>query len=173
MKISILLPYKENYSPEYAGAVSLFIKSVSDNSLFKKEITIFGSTNFEKKLSKNYINIPLNKRFLSSQSKDYVDKFVKLQLVDKPEIIEVHNRPIYIKKLVNLKSKLVLYFHNDPVTMDGSRTNSERIFLLNNCEKIIFNSEWSKKQFLKKNYLKIILIYLYIKDFFLVNLEIM
>ena len=36
MKISILLPYKENYSPEYAGAVSLFIKSVSDNSLFKK-----------------------------------------------------------------------------------------------------------------------------------------
>ena len=150
MKISILLPYKENYSPEYAGAVSLFIKSVSDNSLFKKEITIFGSTNFEKKLSKNYINIPLNKRFLSSQSKDYVDKFVKLQLVDKPEIIEVHNRPIYIKKLVNLKSKLVLYFHNDPVTMDGSRTNSERIFLLNNCEKIIFNSEWSKKQFLKK-----------------------
>ncbi len=150
MKISILLPYKENYSPEYAGAVSLFIKSVSDNSLFKKEITIFGSTNFKKKLSKNYINIPLYKRFLSSQSKDYVDKFVKLQLVNKPDIIEVHNRPIYIKKLVNLKSKLVLYFHNDPITMDGSRTNNERIFLLNNCEKIIFNSEWSKKQFLKK-----------------------
>ncbi len=150
MKISILLPYKENYSPEYAGAVSLFIKSVSDNSLFKKEITIYGSTNFKRKLSKNYINIPLFKRFLSSQSKDYVDKFVKLQLIQKPDIIEVHNRPIYIKKLFNLKSKLVLYFHNDPVTMDGSRTNNERIFLLNNCEKIIFNSEWSKKQFLKK-----------------------
>jgi hypothetical protein len=25
MKISILLPYKENFSPEYPGAVSLFI----------------------------------------------------------------------------------------------------------------------------------------------------
>ena len=150
MKISILLPYKENYSPEYAGAVSLFIKAVSDNSLYKNQLTIFGSTNFKKKLSKNYINIPLNKKFLSSQSKDYVDKFIKLQLQHKPNIIEVHNRPIYIKNLIRLKSKLVLYFHNDPVTMDGSRTNNERIFLLNNCEKIIFNSEWSKKQFLQK-----------------------
>ena len=26
MKISILLPYKENFSPNYAGAVSLFVK---------------------------------------------------------------------------------------------------------------------------------------------------
>jgi hypothetical protein len=25
MKISILLPFKENYSPNYAGAVSLFV----------------------------------------------------------------------------------------------------------------------------------------------------
>ena len=25
MKISILLPYKENFSPEYPGAVSLFV----------------------------------------------------------------------------------------------------------------------------------------------------
>ena len=26
MKISILLPYKENFSPSYAGAVSIFLK---------------------------------------------------------------------------------------------------------------------------------------------------
>ncbi len=29
MKISILLPYKENFSPEYPGAVSLFINETS------------------------------------------------------------------------------------------------------------------------------------------------
>ena len=29
MKISILLPYKENFSPEYAGAVSLFVKDTA------------------------------------------------------------------------------------------------------------------------------------------------
>ena len=67
------------------------------------------------------------------------------------DIVEVHNRPNYIKNLISLKSKLILYFHNDPLTMDGSsKTKRERIFLINICEKIIFNSEWSKKQFLKK-----------------------
>ena len=33
--------------------------------------------------------------------------------------------------------------------MNGSKTISERIFLLNNCFKIIFNSNWSKRKFLE------------------------
>ena len=31
MKVSILLPYKENFSPNYPGAVSLFVKDTSAN----------------------------------------------------------------------------------------------------------------------------------------------
>ena len=42
MKISILLPYKENFSPIYAGAVSLFIKDTVKLSRYKNKITIFG-----------------------------------------------------------------------------------------------------------------------------------
>ena len=48
MKISILLPYKENYSPDYPGAVSLFVKSTSNISKYRKNITIYGSTEFKK-----------------------------------------------------------------------------------------------------------------------------
>ena len=47
MKISILLPYKENFSPTYAGAVSLFIKDMVKLSNFKKNITIFGNTDLK------------------------------------------------------------------------------------------------------------------------------
>ena len=36
MKISILLPYKENFSPNYAGAVSIFLKETIQISKFKK-----------------------------------------------------------------------------------------------------------------------------------------
>ena len=36
MRISILLPYKENFSPEYPGAVSLFVYETSKISKFKK-----------------------------------------------------------------------------------------------------------------------------------------
>ena len=47
MKISILLPYKENFSPTYAGAVSLFVKDTTKISKFKKFITVFGNTNLK------------------------------------------------------------------------------------------------------------------------------
>ena len=76
MKISILLPYKENYSVNYAGAVSLFINDTTKLSKFKKNIRIFGSTDFKSRLSKNYTNIELNKsNLLQSQSRIYVNRF--------------------------------------------------------------------------------------------------
>ena len=54
MKISVLLPYKENFSNEYAGAVSIFINAVNEKSIYKKEITVYGNTQYKKILSKNY-----------------------------------------------------------------------------------------------------------------------
>ena len=59
MKISILLPYKENFSPLYPGAVSLFINSMNKLSIYKKEITVYGSTDLNEKFSDNYVNIKL------------------------------------------------------------------------------------------------------------------
>ena len=52
MRISILLPYKENFSPEYPGAVSLFVYETSKISKFKKNITVIGNTNYKKVLEK-------------------------------------------------------------------------------------------------------------------------
>ena len=48
MKISILLPYKENFSPKYPGAVSLFVKDTSITSKYKNSVKIFGNTNYKK-----------------------------------------------------------------------------------------------------------------------------
>ena len=150
MKISILLPYKENYSPNYPGAVSLFVDATTKASRYKKDITIFGNTEFKKKLYGKYKNIELIKNnILKSQSSIYVNKFIELQKDLSFSVIEIHNRPNYIDKLKALNKKIVLYFHNDPITMLGSKTIKQRINLLNDCEKIIFNSQWSKKQFLK------------------------
>jgi glycosyltransferase involved in cell wall biosynthesis len=149
MKISILLPYKENYSPKYAGAVSLFINDTQKLSKFKKKIRIFGSTDYKSKLSKNYTDIKLNKSNLfQSQTRFYVKKFIELQKNIKTDIIEIHNRPNYLKYIKKLNSKIVLYFHNDPLEMAGSEKIKERISLIEICEKIIFNSDWSKERFI-------------------------
>ncbi len=151
MKVAILLPYKENFSPEYPGAVSLFVNETSKISRYKKDIVVFGNTNFKKKYSLKYVNINLFKNPLISQTKEYVKKFSTIQKKYNFSLIEVHNRPSYILQLSKIIPKKIfsLYFHNDPLSMDGSKTIEERKKLLKICYKIIFNSNWSKKRFLE------------------------
>ena len=48
MKISVLLPYKENFSPDYPGAVSIYVKDTTNCSRYKKNIHIYGSTEYKK-----------------------------------------------------------------------------------------------------------------------------
>ena len=148
MKISILLPYKENFSPNYAGAVSIFVKDTNEKSIFKKDSYVFGNMDYKKRLSNNYINLKLDKKFYESSSKLYVENFIETQKKINPDIIEVHNRPNYIQYLKNFYTgKIILYFHNDPLTMNGSISITERKYLLQNIDFIIFNSNWSRKRF--------------------------
>ena len=149
MKISILLPYKENFSPTYAGAVSLFVKDTTLRSKYKKVITVFGHTEYKKIFNVNYVNIPFGKKIFQSGSKSYVSKFLNIEEQNPSNIIEIHNRPNYLEYLPKtLKAKIVLYFHNDPLTMISSKTKNQRINIFKKSYKIIFNSEWSKKRFL-------------------------
>ena len=99
MNISILLPYKENFSPKYAGAVSLFVNDINNLSKFKKSTYVFGNMNYKKKLSDNYINLKLDKKFYESTSKLYIEKFLEAEKKIQSDIIEVHNRPNYINQL--------------------------------------------------------------------------
>ena len=148
MKIAVLLPYKENFSTNYAGAVSLFVKDTVINSEFYKSTFVFGSMQYKKPFLKNYINIDLKKNFLQSNSKNYIKKFIDSEKTIDSDIIEIHNRPNYIRYLKDLKNKkIILYFHNDPLSMNGSISVKDRLFLLNNIDKILFNSKWSQKRF--------------------------
>ena len=99
MKISILLPYKENFSSSYAGAVSLFLNDTTKLSKYKKFIKIFGNTNFKKDiLPDKYVNLPFNKTLFQSSTKKYLDQFLKHEHKKNSDLIEIHNRPIYIEK---------------------------------------------------------------------------
>ena len=148
MKISILLPFKENYSPNYAGAVSLFVKDTINESRYKDSINVFGNTSYKKFLSKNYTNIQFKKKLFSSTNKLYVENFIKVENKINSDLIEVHNRPSYIFLIrKNYHKLLFLFFHNDPLQMNGSRSVQDRIKLLNNVDKIIFNSEWCRQRF--------------------------
>ncbi len=150
IKIATILPYKENYSISNAAAASLWVSDFFKFSKLKKNNYIFGSTSFKDYLGPNYININLKKvnSKLSSTTKIYCDKLIKKISGKNYNIIEIHNRPLVfniLKKKIN--SKFILYFHNDPLSMKGSKSVDERIKLFNQVEKIIFVSEWVQKRF--------------------------
>ena len=148
MKISVLLPYKETFSSINAGAVSLFVKDTIKNSKYSKTSYVFGNMKNQKPFLKNYINIELNKSLIRSNSKNYVSKFLEKEKKINSDIIEIHNRPNYIRYLKNTQNKkIILYFHNDPLSMNGSSSTEDRIYLLNKIDKILFNSEWSQERF--------------------------
>ena len=150
MKVSILLPYKENFSEKKAGAVSLYIKDICLKSKFKNNITIYGETYEKIKLLKNFNHIEVKNKIYISKTNAYIREFVKKQKNNISDLIEIHNRPLYVNFIKkNLSSKIVIYFHNDPLSMKGSISISDRRNLLDKCVKIVFNSEWCKSRFVK------------------------
>ena len=148
MKIAILVPYKEDYTPKYSGAVSIHVSNLINYSKFKNTTTVFGNTKKKKYLSGNFFNIKVNPNLFSSNNKKYLEKFIVLNEKIAPNIVEIHNRPSYVKSISEkLKSKIVLFFHNNPLTLLGSKSKSDRLSLLDKCDFIFFNSKWTKKQF--------------------------
>ena len=148
MKIAILLPYKENFSKNETGAVSIFVNSINKLSKYKDNINIFGSTNF-KPLSKNYENLNFKKKFYLSSSKTYIENFLQKINNRKFDILEIHNRPHYLNYINNLENtKKIIFFHNNPLQMQGSETINDRLNIYTKADTLIFNSIWTKTQFL-------------------------
>jgi glycosyltransferase involved in cell wall biosynthesis len=149
-KSAIILPLKENFSNIGFGAVSVWVNEYLKYSKSKNDLI------FCKRLPKNhkYLNkdvFPINVKHNLYTNLQYI-KAIDLE-IKKREIfnIEIHNRPEYAVYLIkkNPKIKINLIFHNDPNTIRYSNTINYKNFLLDNCNKIIFVSNYVKKMFFK------------------------
>ena len=148
-EIAILLPYKENYNINRAGAASIWIKDYLSLSKLKNKTVIYG--NLEKKikpLTKNFINIDLTGKIIKKNIR-YTEILYEDCKKKKYSIIEIHNRPESLRFLIQKKidAKLIFIFHNNPKEMRGSNTIKERIFITENCDHIYFVSRWVKDKF--------------------------
>ena len=149
-KIATILPYKENYTYAKASAASLWVSEFYRKSKFKKSNYIYGHTKYDDFLSKNYININLKniKSKLKSATKEYSKKLIKKFKNQSYDLIEIHNRPLILKEIMkSINSRYIIYFHNDPLSMKGSKTIKERLDIISKVEKIVFVSEWTQKRF--------------------------
>ena len=150
LKIATILPYKENYTVDKASAASLWVSEFYTKSRHKKNNFIYGHTKSKNYLTKNYININLKnlKSKLKSTTNEYAEKLIKDLNSKNFNIIEIHNRPQLLLKLLNkVKSRFIFYFHNDPLSMKGSKFINERLKILNTVDRLIFVSEWVRNRF--------------------------
>ncbi len=148
--IFIILPFKESLNPKIAGAVSIYVRDSLTYSSYKKNIKIISSDNKNKKIFRN---------------KNYILDFCEKNKKKKIDIIEIHNRPEYVKYIKKYfqNTKIILTLHNDPLTLRGSEKINERENLLKDCSKIVFISRWIQNRFFKSvvnsNYLNTEIIY--------------
>ena len=180
-QIAILLPQKEGFSEKNFGSVSLFVRDINKKSKFKKQIKVFAhckNSSFKgfnvKHLNKSYNHLFFGKNI------GHTKEFIKnIDQVNIPKIIEIHNRPNSVLRISKYlpKSKIFLFYHNDPFSFKESKTVDSKLKLIQKCHKLIFVSEFLKKRFLKglpktnKIYSKLHVIYNGIEPIFKNNIK--
>ncbi len=139
-KIAIILPRREGFSREtFGGAIGLCVRDNSLHSAFKKNITIYGGTTKESETYKNlnYKLVKINKKITDlSNSRAYARTLVEILKKNKPDLIEIHNKPhiaAYISKRLNIP--ICQYIHVDPYSFFNK-----------------FNEKLGRKKILKKSY---------------------
>jgi len=150
LKIATILPYKENYTFGKAQAAAIWVCDFFKYSKYKDDNFIFGNTIGKDYLTKNYVNIKIGnlKSKFSSSTTEYCNNFIKKTKDLKFDIIEIHNRPLVFNFLKQeIDTKYIMYFHNDPMSMNGSKSTHERLKLLDEIDKIIFVSKWVQNRF--------------------------
>ena len=152
IKIATILPYKENYTHAKASAASLWVSEFFKKSKYKRLNHIYGHTSNKDYLTENYINIDLKniKSKLKSATKEYTKKLINKFKFENYDLIEIHNRPLILEEIAKkISARYIMYFHNDPISMKGSKSVNQRLDILSRVEKIIFVSEWTQKRFFK------------------------
>ena len=109
---------------------------ISENALFKDNFVGLNYSIFSLK-SKNTF---LLHRMLRMISKDN----------SKKQLIEIHNRPYLINQISRrYQFPVSLFFHNDPLTMKGSKSIKDRQNILEKCAAVFCVSEYIKRQFMR------------------------
>jgi glycosyltransferase involved in cell wall biosynthesis len=119
LKIATVLPPREGFNSEEAGAIALFVSHYMRVEKGSVDNTVFGGWTGEpfEDLKYHSVNIP---RFrLTSKSFAYAKEVSQLLLRGHYSLVEVHNRPLIALAIKQRcpQLKVSLFLHNDPATM--------------------------------------------------------
>ncbi|MDA9657454.1 glycosyltransferase family 4 protein [Alphaproteobacteria bacterium] len=165
MKINILLPYKEKFDEKKAASVSITVRNNLLHSNYLNQIKIFGQNVKNPFFKDNFVGLKYSILSLKSKNKFLAHEMLKIiaKDSDKNQLIEIHNRPYLVDKIIKgNKFPISFFFHNNPQSMNGSKSIKDRENILHKCVAVFCVSEFIKKKFLegiKENFEKVHVLY--------------
>ncbi len=153
MQINILLPYKEKFDKNKASSVSITVKNNLIHTHYLKNIKIYGQIVDQPLFRENFVGVKYSPWSLKSKNVFLAEKMCELikNNDDDKQIIEIHNRPYLIDKIFKkIKNcPIILFLHNDPQEMKGSKSIAQRENILLKCSAVLCVSNYVKDQFLQ------------------------
>ncbi len=150
-KIDLLLPSKESFSPENAGAVSTIIRDLIAESSKPGAQTVFGNKTEKPFPGINFTSLHTKHKWLYGKNIGFAAAYCNhLRYNSAPDLIEVHGRcnvAAYLLKK-KLKIPITMYVYNDPREMAGAKSQTERRTLLNGLVQIVCISDFIRNCFL-------------------------
>ena len=134
-RIAIVLPHRETFVRAKSGAVALCARDFARHSQFYERMDIFGAGPCDY-ADVSYRRLEGWRRWWRRDRDAYAGAVA--DALAGYGLIEAQNRPPLVRALRRRLpgAKIVLHLHNDPQTMDGSRSASDRAQLLENCDAI-------------------------------------
>ena len=150
-RIDMLLPAKERFTPDNAGAIAGVVHDLALASTTPEVFHIYG-TKVENTFSDvKFTGLTPNHSLFHGQNIRFANAYLEhIANSTLPDIVEVHSRCHVARYLAkkNTKLNVILYLHNDPRSMKGAKTRAERQFLLDHMAAVICISEYIRTCFL-------------------------
>ncbi len=147
----MLLPSKERFTPDNAGAIAGVVRDLAIASATPDIFHIYGTAVENAFTDVNFTGIKPEPSLFRGQNIRFANTYLKhIATTTMPDIVEVHSR-CHVAKYLARKNKnlnIVLYLHNDPRTMKGAKTLAERRFLLDHMAAVICISDYIRECFL-------------------------
>ncbi len=149
-RLAVILPLREHFRAADAGAVALTVKDFVEVSRYRQDVLVYGGfaehyadLRYHQVLPSFWRMFGQNLAYAKAASRDLAEHGI--------ELVEVHNR---VQLALRIKAaaphlKVTLFLHNDPHTMGGLETASERAEVLQRLDLVYSVSQYVQTRLLK------------------------
>ena len=149
--LAIVLPHSEAFQHAGAGAISLCVRDAAAASSLCDRIAVLGEAVAEPFTQTRFLPVTPTSWLHGRRGNRYVQGVVRGLRELSPAYIEIHNRPVYIAALRKAfpHTPIALYIHNDPHSIRGIRSSSERARCIEQVSVVICVSDFIRRRMLE------------------------